>query len=137
VLILSTKNKSIKMDNMTNKTAIIILSDPKAGSEEALGRAFNAMAAAYDHKQAGDEVIIIFQGTGTRWPSVLQKQDHPLHSLYKAVEDKVKGISAGCADVFGADSNGLELLTSNDVPGTAGLPSLVKLEKEGYSLQIF
>ena len=28
------------------KTAIIILSDPKSGSEEALGRVFNALALA-------------------------------------------------------------------------------------------
>ena len=31
------------------KAAIIVLSDPKLGSEEALGRVFNALAAAYDH----------------------------------------------------------------------------------------
>ena len=33
---------SIQEDSM--KTAIIILSDPKSGSEEALGRVFNALA---------------------------------------------------------------------------------------------
>ncbi len=35
-----------------NKTAIVVLSEPKAGSEEALGRVFNALAAAYDFKTA-------------------------------------------------------------------------------------
>ncbi|WP_394678583.1 hypothetical protein [uncultured Sphingobacterium sp.] len=49
-----------------NKTAIIILSDPKAGSEEALGRVFNALASAYEFKHAGEDVKIIFQGTGIR-----------------------------------------------------------------------
>lgn len=44
------------------KTAIIILSDPKAGTEEALGRVFNA--SAYEFKHAGEDVKIIFQGTG-------------------------------------------------------------------------
>ena len=43
------------------KTAIIILSDPKSGSEESLGRLFNALATAYDYKQAGEDVIIQFQ----------------------------------------------------------------------------
>ena len=33
------------------KSAIVILSDPKSGSEESLGRVFNALAAAYDFKQ--------------------------------------------------------------------------------------
>ena len=40
------------------ETTIVILSDPKNGSEEALGRVFNGLAAAYDFKQAGDEVSI-------------------------------------------------------------------------------
>jgi len=33
------------------KAAIIIFSDPTHGGEEALGRAFNGLAAAYDFKQ--------------------------------------------------------------------------------------
>lgn len=34
-----------------DKAAIVVLADPKSGSEEALGRLFNALAAAYDFKQ--------------------------------------------------------------------------------------
>ena len=33
------------------KTAIIVMSDPKNGSEEALGRVFNALALAAECKQ--------------------------------------------------------------------------------------
>jgi len=84
----------------TMKAAIIILSDPKAG-EDALGRMFNGLAAAYDFKQKQTEVGIYFQGAGTRWPGVLADDKHPIHALYKAVQDKVVGISCGCADVFG------------------------------------
>ena len=69
------------------KAAIIILSDPKSGSEEALGRVFNALAAAYDFKNKGDEVTVLFHGAGTRWPSELSKADHPAHGLYEAVSD--------------------------------------------------
>src|SRR5215831_1394299 len=47
---------------MKKKAAIIVMSDPKAGSEEALGRLFNALAAVYDFKQRGDEVTLLFQG---------------------------------------------------------------------------
>lgn len=36
------------------KTTIIIMSDPKTGSDEALGRVFNGLAAAYDFKEGGD-----------------------------------------------------------------------------------
>jgi hypothetical protein len=53
------------------KTAIIILSDPKSGSEDALGRVFNALALASECKQKGDEVAVVFNGAGTRWPAEL------------------------------------------------------------------
>lgn len=120
-----------------SKTAIVVLSEPKSGSEEALGRVFNALAAAYDFKQADEEVKILFQGAGTRWPEELQRGDHPANGLYKAVEDKIEGVSCGCADVFGANSSGLDLIKDNTVPGTSGLPSFVRLQAEGYSIITF
>lgn len=119
------------------KAAIIILSDPKAG-EEALGRMFNALAAAYDFKQKGTEVGIYFQGAGTRWPGVLASVDHPIHALFKAVEDSIVGVSCGCADVFGAreevEKAGFDLITDNSVPGTSGLPSIAQIAADGYTI---
>ena len=88
----------------STKTAIVVLSDPRAG-DEALGRLFNALAATYDFKQKHQDVQLIFQGTGTRWTGLLTKTDHPAHALYKAVEDKVAGVSAGCAVAFGASED--------------------------------
>lgn len=119
------------------KTAIAILSDPKNGSEESLGRVFNALAAAYDFKNAGKDVSILFQGAGTRWPEVLQKADHPAHELFKAVEDKIQGISCGCADVFGADTTGYDLIRDNPVPKTTGLPSFSNLQEQGFNVLTF
>ncbi len=123
------------------KTAIIILSDPKTGSEEALGRVFNGLASAYDFKQAGDEVSIRFQGAGTRWIGELSKQDHPAHDLFEAVKDHVAGVSCGCADVFGAteeaEKSGFDLIKDNPVPGTTGMASLRKLATEGYTILTF
>lgn len=123
------------------KNAIIVLSDPKSGSEEALGRVFNALAAAYDFKHAGEEVTLLFQGTGTRWAGELVKPDHPAHALFKAVEDTVAGVSCGCADVFGASSSaqasGFDLIKDNAVPGTGGFPSLRKLRADGYNVMVF
>lgn len=123
------------------KQAIIVMSDPSNGSEEALGRVFNALAAAYDAKQAGDDVTLQFQGTGTRWAGELVKPDHPAHALYKAVEDTVAGISCGCADVFGAsdavEASGLDLIRDNPIPGTSGLASMRRLAADGYSIVVF
>ena len=123
------------------KTAIVILSDPKSGSEEALGRMFNALAAAYDYKQAGEEVSILFQGAGTRWIGELNHKQHPAHDLFEAVKDQVAGVSCGCADVFGgteeAEKAGLDLIKDNPVPGTTGFPSLRKLVSEGSRILTF
>ncbi len=122
------------------KAAIIVLSDPKSG-EEALGRLFNALAAAYDFKHKGDEVTVLFQGAGTRWTGEVTKADHPVYGLYKAVEDTVAGASCGCAEVFGAreeaEKNGFDLIKDNPVPDTGGLPSLRSLVADGYRVLTF
>jgi hypothetical protein len=124
----------------STKTAIVVLSDPRAG-DEALGRVFNALAATYDFKQKHQDVQLIFQGTGTRWTGLLTKPDHPAHALYKAVEDKVAGVSAGCATFFGAtdeaERNGFSMITDNPVPGTPGLASLASYAADGYAILTF
>ena len=123
------------------KVAIIVLSDPKSGSEESLGRLFNALASAYDFKQSGDEVTVLFSGTGTRWIGEVGKAEHPAHDLFETVKDTVAGVSCGCADVFGgseeAEKSGFELIKDNPVPGTSGLPSLRKLTADGYTVLTF
>jgi hypothetical protein len=124
----------------STRTAIVVLSDPNGG-EEALGRVFNALAATYDFKQKQHDVQLLFQGTGTRWTGVLTRTDHPVHALYKAVEDKVAGASLACSVFFGAredaQANGFSLIANNAVPGTDGLPSLATYAADGYRILIF
>ena len=123
------------------KAAIVVLSDPKAGTEEVLGRVFNALAAAYDFKKRGTPVRVLFQGAGARWAGELHKSDHPVHALYEEVKDTIEGVSSGCALVFGATeaakANGFDFLDENKVPGTPGLPSLAKLVEDGYMVLTF
>ncbi|MBZ5543119.1 MAG: DsrE family protein [Acidobacteriia bacterium] len=123
------------------KVAIVVLSDPKAGSEEAFGRAFNALAAAYDFKKRGTPVRVLFQGTGTRWAGELARSNHPAHALYEGVKDAIEGVSNACAIAFGAtetaEQEGLAFLQDNQLPGTPGLPSLAKLVAEGYTVLTF
>lgn len=123
------------------KTAIVILSDPKNGSEEALGRVFNALALASECKQKGDDVALVFNGAGTRWPAELSKRSHPAHALYQSVRDVVEGASCGCAEVFGAkeaiESCGLPLKQDHALVGTSGLLSLRRYVAEGWQTLVF
>lgn len=123
-----------------SKTAIFIFSDPNNG-EEALGRAFNGLAAAYDIKNSGGEVSITFQGTGTRWPALISQADHPLHGLYNLVKADIEGVSCGCADVFGATESakacGVNIISENQIPGTSGLAGFSRLLKFGTHILTF
>ena len=105
----------------STKTAIVVLSDPKGG-EEALGRVFNALAAAYDFKQKRQDVQVLFQGTGTRWAALLTKPDHPVHALYKAVEDTIAGVSTACHQ-YPADARGV-------VARVEGVPAVSEIRFE-------
>ncbi|MEO5913886.1 MAG: hypothetical protein ABIS50_06610 [Luteolibacter sp.] len=122
------------------KTAIIIISDPKAG-EEAFARAFNALAVASEGKRAGDEVEISFIGTGTRWPAELSKVTNPANGLYNEVRELVVGASCACAVVFGAtegvEACGIERKSDNAIAGTPGVLSLRGYFVEGWQVLVF
>jgi hypothetical protein len=124
-----------------SKTAIIIYSDPKSGSEEALGRLFNGLFLAHELKEKKQDVAVVFQGAGTRWPTQLVKADHAAHALYEAVKDVVAGVCGGCADVFGATEDarktGLKLDYEKAIPGTPGVLDLSSYIDQGYSLVTF
>lgn len=123
------------------KTAIVIYSDPKSGSEEALGRLFNGMFVAYELLEKKQEVALIFQGAGVRWASELVKPEHPAHALYNAVKDSVVGVCGGCADVFGATAAvkaaGAKLIHEKAIPGTSGIIDLSKYLDDGYQVLNF
>lgn len=124
-----------------NKTAIIVYSDPKSGSEEALGRLFNALFLAYELQEKKRDVAVIFQGAGTRWPAELVNVDHPAHALYEATKGTVAAICGGCADVFGATENakktGLKLDYDKAIPGTSGILDVSAYLDRGYSIVNF
>lgn len=123
------------------KTAVVILSDPKPGTDEALGRLFNALSVAHEAKTAGDEVAIVFSGPGTRWPAELVKLDHPANALFQAVRDVVQGASCGCAAVFDATesvrASGTPLVADYALPGTPGVLSLRRFVAGGWNTLVF
>ena len=116
------------------KIAIVVLSD--TGSDEALGRIVNALTAAKEYKEAGDQVKLTFTGAGTKWIAALHQTNHPAHGLYQAVKDKVEGACGYCAGAFGqtdaAAACGVPLLTDY---GTN--MSFRKLTGAGYQVVTF
>ncbi|MDJ0508929.1 MAG: DsrE family protein [Crocosphaera sp.] len=124
-----------------SKTAIVILSDPNNG-EDALGRVFNALLLGIGLKQKNENFEIVFQGAGSRWPAHLVKEDHPANGAYKAVEDHVRGVCGGCADVFGATQSvetetSLDLIRELKIEGTGGVVDLAQYVANGDNLVIF
>jgi hypothetical protein len=85
---------------MVKKVAVFVFAD--TGTNEGLGRVVNAMITVKELKEAGDEVQLYFDGTGTRWLQELSKKDHTAHELYESVKDRVSGACLFCATVFGA-----------------------------------
>jgi hypothetical protein len=85
------------------KTAVVVLANP--GSDESLGRVYNALESVREFKTAGDDVKLYFDGAGTRWLSELAKPDHIAHSLYLETKDRIAASCSACANVFGASQD--------------------------------
>jgi hypothetical protein len=124
-----------------SKTAVVVMSDPDGAGEEALGRLFNALFLTLELKQADREVELVFQAAGTRWPARIVQPDHPAHALYLAVQDRVAGVSCGCASVFGAaeaaEAAGFRLVRDGDIPGTGGVLDLSRCVRDGFGIVTF
>ena len=91
---------------MTTRAAIVIMANTA-----------NALTTAYEFKEAGDEVIVVFTGASTRWIGKLSDPEHRLHRAFTLVEDEVVGAP---------------LLTEY-----RGHQSLRRLTNEGYQIITF
>lgn len=116
------------------KVAIIVLADSER--HEGLGRVVNAMIAASEMSDAGDDVRLIFDGGGTVWPGELTKEDHPAHALWESVHDVVAGACSYCADAFEARS-GVEQAGVRMLEEYKRHPSFRSLLADGYQVITF
>lgn len=116
------------------KIAIILLSD--TGTPEGMGRMANALMAAAEFADAGDQVQIIFDGAGVKWAGELSDPDHRYHKLFSQLKSNVAGVCKYCAKAFGV----------SDAVQAAGLPyaddykdhpSFRKLIADGYQVLTF
>lgn len=116
------------------KVAIVILTDTEGGGS--LGRVVNALMAAKEFKEGGDQVQVIFTGSGTKWVGELAKPSHKLHGVYAELQGQIAGACGFCADAYGVTeavkSAGVCLLEDY---GTN--MSFRKLVKDGYQVLTF
>jgi hypothetical protein len=116
------------------KVALVVLADTETHAD--MGRVANALEAAKEFHEAGDEVLLLFDGAGTKWIGELARSDHPLHRSFEAARDTISGACRYCAAAFGATdgvrSAGIALLGEYE-----GHPSLRKLVTQGYQVITF
>lgn len=116
------------------KVAILVLAGTE--SHEGLGRLVNALETAKELKEAGDDVIIIFDGAGTEGLAALSDPGHRRHELYRAVADRISGACSFCANAFHVRDRlihaQIKLLSEYE-----DHPSIRRLLVEGYQVLTF
>ena len=116
------------------KVALMVMSDMETHADRAW--VANALTTAYEFKEAGEEVDLIFTGAGTKWVAELSVQDHRLHKAFEKVKDEVSGACKACATAFGVreevETSGIPLLTEYK-----GHQSLRKRLIQGYQVVTF
>jgi hypothetical protein len=113
------------------KVAIVVYNGPADGSF-----GYRALMAAREMKEAGDEVVLVFDGTGTETLAEYVKPGQKPSSLFESVRDRILGACGYCAQAHGVKdalvAAGIPMLT--DYKGHA---SLRKLMSEGYQVITF
>lgn len=118
--------------NMT-EAAIVILAGQDSHADR--GRVTNALVAAKEFRDAGDDVKVIFDGAGTEWLPELTEGDDDLSPLFDEIEDVVDGACAFCSDAFGVRDEiegAVPLLKDHE-----GHPSIRSLVEDGYEVVTF
>lgn len=113
------------------KAALVVLAATDSHAD--LGRVFNALVAAKEFEQAGDEVSLIFDGAGTKWPGVLADSQHTAHQTYQEVSDVVAGACGFCAKAFEAEHSAGEAHV-HLLDEFEGHPSFRSLVDRGYAV---
>ena len=122
------------MSGDNQRVAIVLLADTETAGD--MGRMANALTAVQEFAEAGDDVKLIFDGAGVKWPGVLQQKDHDYHDLFKSVKLQIAGACGYCADAFG-ESDAVASAEIDVADEYQGHPSFRSLVSEGYEVITF
>lgn len=88
---------------------------------------YRALGTAQEFQEAGDDVTIVFDGSGVESLAALSAGDHPLNGLLESLRGNVRGACGFCAKSHGVQAAiteaGFALLTDNH--GHASIRGLV------------
>jgi len=116
------------------KAAIILFAD--TDRPEGMGRMANALTSAREFKEAGDEVVVIFDGAGVKWVPELADEGHKYHGLLDEVRDVVAGACVYCSRAYGVQDQ----VAAADIPfldDFRGHPSIRSLVADGHQIITF
>lgn len=116
------------------KVAVVVLADTETAGD--LGRVVNAMQTVKEFKEAGDEVLLLFDGAGVKWAAELPNKDHKYHSLFEQISDKIAGVCKYCAGAFEVN----EKVEEAGLPFASDFedhPSFRTLISKGYQILTF
>src|SRR5919201_821277 len=104
------------------KVGIVLLADVDTQGDK--GRAFNALTTTREFKEAGDEVVLLFEGAGTKWVRELERDDGRFGEAFAQVKD-VAAACKHCASVFevveAAVAAGVTVFALTDHDAVAGV----------------
>ena len=115
------------------KAAILVLAGTESPAD--LGRVVNAMQAAREFQEAGDDLELIFDGAATQWVGELEDEDHDYHALYRSVREDLS-VCDYCVSAYGVDDAvaGSDLDRRDEFDGH---PSVRSLVTDGYEVITF
>lgn len=113
------------------KTAIVIFATPADSA-----RGYRALSTAQEYVAAGDDVMIIYDGSGVETLAAYTDPEHRVHRLYSELKSHIAGACGFCAKAHGVQATleaaGIPLLTDHK-----GHASLRTYAAKGYELLIF
>ena len=108
---------------MSTPVAVVILTNVT----QDMSAVYRGLDTAREFVDAGDDVTIVFDGSGTESLAALSAPDHALHGLLEGLRDQVRGACGFCAKSHKVaepiTEAGFTLLTDNR--GHASIRSLV------------
>ncbi len=118
---------------MSESKIAVVIYEP-IGSDSA--RVYRGLKTALEFKQAGDDVVVVFDGSGVESLAAISDPKHKMNPLAFALQDNILGACGFCVASHGVtdpiETGGWPLLTDNK-----GEASIRKLVVEGYQILNF